>query len=129
LIPLFSNARNKIVPMTNLPFKETQYTVYEILDQIRRKPGFYIVDPELTRLDSFMAGYDCGLAQGGMTFRQEEPDFHRFYDWVAHRLGYSSSTSGWYKMIRGRCASEREAYDKFFELLDEFRASGGGAVV
>jgi len=115
--------------MANPIFKPTQQNIYEVLSEIRRKPGFYIVDPELTRLDSFMAGYSCGLAQCGMTFPLEEPDFHRFYDWVAHRLGYSESTSGWYKMIRGRCASEREAYDKFFELLDEFRASNGGIAV
>jgi hypothetical protein len=63
----------------------------------------------------------------GLTLRHEQPEFHGFHDWIAGRLGYAESTSGWYKMIRGRCASEREAFDRFYELLDEFRASGGAA--
>ena len=105
--------------------KQTDESIYDVLAPIRRKAGLYIADPELTRLHAFIVGYECGLARGGLTFREESPEFYGFHDWIARRLGYAESTSGWYKMIRGRCASEREAFDRFYELLDEFRSSSG----
>jgi len=111
--------------MANPSFKQTDESIYDVLAPLRRKAGLYIADPELTRLQAFIVGYQCGLARGGLTFREESPDFSGFHDWIATRLGYSSCTMGWYKMIRGRCASEREAFDRFYELLDEFRSSGG----
>jgi len=111
--------------MTAPSLKQIDKSIYDILAPIRHKAGLYIADPELTRLNAFIIGFQCGLALGGMTFRDEPPDFFGFHDWVARRLGYTSSTMGWYKMIRGRCASEREAFDRFYELLDEFRSSGG----
>ncbi|HMJ65357.1 MAG TPA: hypothetical protein VK615_08390 [Candidatus Binatia bacterium] len=105
--------------------KEAEESIYDLLAHIRRRPGLYIGDPELTRLQSFIIGYECGLGRGGLMPRHEEPEFHGFHDWIARRLGYYESTSGWYKMIRERCVSEREAFDRFYELLDEFRAARG----
>jgi len=110
--------------MTSPPLKEIEESIYDVLNRIRRKPGLYIGDAKLTRLDSFIAGYLAGLAKGGLTFRREAPDFHRYHDWIARRLGYTESTSGWYMMICGRCSGEHEAFDRFYGLLDEFRASG-----
>src|SRR5690349_13467989 len=108
--------------------KEIQDSIYDVLAPIRRKAGLFIGDPELTRLHAFIVGYLCGLSRSGYRLRVEAPDFDGFHDWIAHRLGYSSHVSGWYKMIRGRCASEQEAFDRFYELLDEFRAVGGRGI-
>jgi hypothetical protein len=44
--------------------KEAEESIYDLLRTIRRRPGLYIADPELTRLHSFIVGYECGLARG-----------------------------------------------------------------
>jgi len=51
----------------------------------------------------------------------QQPDFHGFHDWVAHRLGFAESTSGWCNMIREKSKSEEDAFEQFFVLLAEFR--------
>ena len=42
-----------------------------------------------------------------------------FHDWVAYRTHYRESTSGWCNMIVSTTESEEEAFDRFFELLEE----------
>jgi hypothetical protein len=80
----------------------------------------YIVEPSLYRLHSFLTGYTGGLGRVGFALR-DEADFHRFHDWVARRLGFFESTSGWVNMIRDKSTSDAEAFARFFELLDEFK--------
>ena len=113
--------------MTAPTLTETDDTIYDVLDWIQRRPGLAIAQPELVRVYAFLIGYQCALGRQRLTFRHADPDFHRFHDWIAQRLDYRESTSGWHNMIRGRCSSEREAFDRFYELLAEFRASVGGA--
>ena len=100
--------------------QELNDSVYDLLDWIRKRPGLYIAEPSLNRLHAFLAGYTAGLGRAGFTLR-DTVDFHRFQDWVANRLGYAESTSGWCNMIRNKSASETEAFQAFFSLLDEFR--------
>jgi len=95
--------------------------VLELFEQIRRKPGIYLDgDKSLKRLRSFLVGYECGAA----TTARELTDhlhFHEFHDWIAKRLGYTSSSSGWCNMILEKSGSDEKAYEMFFELLDEFK--------
>ena len=72
--------------MATPQLKEAEESIYDLLRTIRRRPGLYIADPELTRLHSFIVGYECGLARGGLTLRHEQPEFHRFHDWIAGRI-------------------------------------------
>lgn len=80
----------------------------------------YIAEPSINRLDAFLVGYTGGLGRVGFGLRDEE-DFHRFPDWIAHRLGFGNSASGWCNMIRSKSTSEKDAFERFFVLLDEFR--------
>lgn len=118
--------RDTNAAMTAPSFSETDETIYELLEWIQRRPGLAIAQPELVRVYAFLIGYQCALGRQHLTFRHVEPEFHGFQDWIAQRLDYRESTSGWYNMIRGRCGSEREAFDRFYELLAEFRARPGG---
>ena len=99
--------------------KEVKESIYDLLGWIRKKPGLYIVEPSIYRLHSFLTGYDAGLGHAGFILR-DEADFHRFHDWVAHRLGFGESTSGWVNMIRDKSASDAEAFQRFYVFLDEF---------
>lgn len=106
--------------MNTRTFQELDESFYDMLDVIRKKPGMYIGEPSINRLDAFLAGHAVALGRVKLTLRGEE-GFHRFHDWVARRLGFGESTSGWCNMIRDKSTSEADAFQQFFILLDEFR--------
>jgi len=95
-------------------------SIYEWLEMIRPKPGLYLGKRSIERLDMLLAGIGFGLGMVGLSLRDAH-DFHRFHDWVAKRLGFYESTSGWCNMIREKSASDEEALNQFFVLLNEFR--------
>ena len=101
--------------------QKTKESIYDILGTIRRHPEMFLGERSISRLDSFLVGYKCGLGSLGFTFRAERPDFQFFHDWTAGRLGFSSSTTGWRSMILEKSAGEEEALERFFLLVDEFR--------
>ena len=105
-------------------FTEMEESVYDILALIRKKPGLFIAVPSINRLHAFFVGYTAGLGRLRHVLKDGD-EFHKFHDWVARRLGFGESTSGWCNMIRDKSENEKEAYEKFFVLLDEFRKEVG----
>ncbi|HXT12089.1 MAG TPA: hypothetical protein VN873_11045 [Candidatus Angelobacter sp.] len=101
-------------------FQELEESIYDVLVQIGKRPGLYIVERSIYRLESFLIGYAAGLGRVGFKLR-DDTHFYRFHDWIARRLGFSESTSGWANMIRNKSASDEEAFRQFYVLLDEFR--------
>jgi hypothetical protein len=106
--------------MSKPTFQELDESIYDMLERIRRKPGMYIAIPSINRLHAFLVGYTAGLGRVGFAVR-DGGDFHRFHDWVARRLGFGGSASGWCNMILDKSTSEADAFKRFFDLLDEFR--------
>jgi hypothetical protein len=100
--------------------QELDESIYDVLEAIRQRPGIYIVEPSIYRLQSFLTGYSAGLGRVGFVLR-DGASFHRFHDWVARRLGFAGSAAGWCNMIREKSATEADAFQMFFVLLDEFR--------
>ena len=99
--------------------------IVDIFAEIKRRPGFYIDgDKSLKRVRSYLVGYQVGSTSTANE-PTDEVEFHHFHDWVAKRLGFGESTSGWCNMILERAGSDEKAYDMFFKLLDEFKESGG----
>lgn len=72
-----------------------------------------------THLHSFLSGFS--LAMEFKSDKKEKTDFNEFHDWVAKKLAYFESTSGWAYMIEDQREDKEEALWLFFELLDEFR--------
>jgi hypothetical protein len=108
--------------------EDTEEGVYDVVDRMRAKPPLYIGERSLERLFVYLAGISAGVWMAGNNKAlKDAEDFHRFHDWVAKRLGFYESTSGWHKMIRIKCADESEALDRFYVLLDEFRAESKAA--
>ncbi|MCX4763276.1 hypothetical protein OG562_20345 [Streptomyces sp. NBC_01275] len=101
--------------------------VYDFLEEVRLRPSMWVRRSSLQHLDSMLTGYRVALGVHDIT---EPFDFWnpggqcRFSDWLWQRLGHNSS-SGWAVEIE-RTAEQagRPAMEVFFELLDEFRASG-----
>ena len=94
-------------------------TVYELIDEIRMKTEMYIGYSSPTHLDSFLSGYY--FAKRDETTKEESPKFYKFHDWVANKLDYKESTSGWANIIEDQREDKKEALYLFYELLDEYR--------
>ena len=90
-----------------------------IVERIRQRPAMYLGAKSLSSLYHFVTGYT--LARGEM----RAPDLHLlpsdFHEWVAYRLHFLESTSGYLNMILERTPDEPEALQQFFELLDEHK--------
>ena len=93
--------------------------IFDLLDIVRRRPGLYTGHHSPTHLNSFLNGYLLGTNDN--LRKTKHLDFYDFNDWVAGKLGYSTSTRGWAMMIEEQQEDKEEGLWLFFELLDEFR--------
>jgi len=100
--------------------QEIDESIYDLLEHVRKRPGMSIAEPSIYRLQCFLVGYTAGLGRVGFALRDHE-EFCGFHDWVARRLGFVGSASGWANMIRDKSASDEEAFKQFYSLLEEFR--------
>jgi hypothetical protein len=106
--------------MSEIPQKEAGLSICNLLEHIRKKPGLYIVERSIFRLDSFLGGYVLASSHAGFLLRDAD-DLARFRDWLAPRLGFTQSTSGAANMIRDKSTSDQDAFERFFVLWDEFK--------
>ncbi|MEV7990692.1 hypothetical protein AB0O67_01915 [Streptomyces sp. NPDC086077] len=99
--------------------------VYDLLEEVRLRPGMWVRDRSLQHLDSMLFGYRVALAVHGAeeSFDFCNPGAQSAFDaWLARRMGEQTSL-GWSTVIEREAeASGRSAIELFFELLDEFRA-------
>ncbi|MFD8933589.1 hypothetical protein [Streptomyces mirabilis] len=98
--------------------------VYDLLEEVRLRPGMWVRRSSLQHLDSMLTGYWVALEVHGT---EEEFDFRHtgpFSEWLWKRLGMSyPSALGWAVEIeRAAEVADRPAMEMFFEMLDEFRA-------
>ena len=112
---------------------------WSLIDLVRRRPGTYIGEPTPEKLQLFLGAYRLALVDAGLA-GSDWTSFDRFHGWVARRLGFSESTSGWANMILAvelghepatmrwagfdAAASRAQleaATGRCFILLDEFR--------
>jgi hypothetical protein len=94
--------------------------LFELLDKIRVKPGLYIGGASVTDLFMFIGGYKTAQHEFGIPMTEAEKRFYRgFQPWLQQRLGMTTSRS-WAKMLEFRSINQQEAFESFFERLDEF---------
>lgn len=95
--------------------------VYEILTKIKSQPGMYIGRPSISDLFMFLVGYECSRSELGIDNTKEEEDFYaEFQPWLQKKLEITT-VSSWSKMIMLYCHDEKAGFEKFFNLLDEFK--------
>ncbi len=75
-----------------------QKNLYGFLDFIRDKPYLYIGGTKITTLRDNINGYELSCMVHGIN-EVLVPDWNSFHDFVAEKLNYSESTSGWKNMI------------------------------
>lgn len=94
----------------------------ELLDRIRKSPLLGV--KSFSALEGFLQGYMRALHDHRI--QGNDGMFYKFLDWVIERLEMEPSLSlGGMTAIKMKFPDDRVAYERFFELLDEFRASLG----
>ncbi len=98
----------------------TMLGLFEVLDQIKAKPGLYLGRPSVSDLFMFLNGYEFARTQLSIELTQSEERFYEeFQPWLQQKLGVTSVTS-WAKLIMLSCHDEKTGFEQFFHLLDEF---------
>ena len=110
------------------------------LRSIRERPGMWLGEKSLFALVHFWHGYTFGrsveidehsneprISDRAVThFGQHFMD--GFEQFAYSHFGCKRTTQGWWRLIAKNCGTDAQAFDKFFELLDEFLAQKGSAL-
>ncbi len=92
---------------------------YDLLKQIQKKPGLYIGSPSISGLYMFLIGYQFARRQLSVPLSTQERKFREFQPWLQEKFGTATSQS-WSQLILFHAVDERDAFERFFALLDEF---------
>jgi hypothetical protein len=98
--------------------KITSSVLYELLKDIRTKPGKYIGTKSIVKLRHFLDGIYYVLYY---TDENKDSDsfLKGFQEWIEMRYDITS-THHWSSIINFYSNNEADAFDRFYELLDEF---------
>jgi hypothetical protein len=91
-----------------------------IIQDIKARPGMFLGSCSITRLRSFLDGYQSARADLGIPRTHEERAFDGFQSWVQARFQVTSA-QGWDSIILLHSSNEQEALQLFFDLLEQFR--------
>lgn len=92
--------------------------IYELLEAIEELPALFLGSKSLTLLRAFLDGFQYGSP----SISDTPYGFIDFHEWVALRLKYGESTSGYVNMIlESEAGDEEKSVDRFFQLWHEFR--------
>ncbi|MCX4738570.1 hypothetical protein [Streptomyces antibioticus] len=104
--------------------------MYDLLEEVRLRPGMWLRRSSLQHLDSMLSGYVVALQIHGIEEPLDlRPGSHGpFAQWLWKRLDmHYPSALGWAVEIeRAAEQVDRPAIEMFFDLLDEFRATDRG---
>lgn len=89
---------------------------YEMLQKIKERPALFIGEKNLSHLSHFINGYSYRAAETDQSFCGCLPGFGEF----VHRYYNLSTSMSGEKLIIEREDSEEKAFEKFYELLDNF---------
>lgn len=92
----------------------------DLLQRIKERPGMYLGRCSITRLRMLLMGYSMCRGELGLPLTEQEKEFGGFQEWIQNKYNITSS-HGWESIILFYSADERDAFNNFFELLDEFR--------
>lgn len=100
---------------------QAQNSLFEILDKIKARPGLYISRPSVSNLFMFLVGYKTARRELGIETTQEELKFYQeFHQFVEKKYNLHTSNA-WAKIIMLYCPDEKQGFEHFFQLLEEFQ--------
>jgi hypothetical protein len=95
--------------------------IYELLENIRKRPGMYLSTPTLSSLRDFLTGLSVGQHYR-LDDTKGESSFSDFSAWFDHHhRAPAAGTGGWYRAISYESPDEKQAFVRFFEYLATYR--------
>lgn len=95
--------------------------LFEILEKIKARPGMYLGTASVENLFMFLVGYKTARRELEVEPTEEELEFYgEFQPWLQKQFGIQTNQS-WATLIQFRSINEKEAFERFFELLATFR--------
>lgn len=95
--------------------------LFELLILIQKRPELYIGEKTLTCLSNNINGYNLSSFINN-TEKENKNIWEEFNDFVAEKVGYFESTSGYKNMILEKNEfDETKSLNMFFELLEQFK--------
>ncbi len=95
--------------------------LFEILSKIKARPGMYLGNPSVDNLFMFLAGYKTARRELSIEPTEAELKFYGdFQPWLQEKFNIRTNNS-WAALIQFHSVNQKEAFDRFFDLLDEFR--------
>jgi hypothetical protein len=102
--------------------KELPKTFYSLLEAIRHKPAMYLGRKSVNDLHIWLQGYFYAKIESGIPLSAQEKEFKEFNKFIQEKYDWHDVGS-WAAKIAYYNRSEETAFEKFFELLDEFKKS------
>jgi hypothetical protein len=92
---------------------------FNLLERIKKRPGMYLGKRSITRFRMLLDGYSMARMELGLPRTEQESKFDRFQEWIQTKFNITSS-HGWDSIILFHSVDERDAFDKFFQLYQQF---------
>ena len=101
-----------------MSIKINTLSIIELLYAIRKRPAMFLGNEiTLTRLYFLLLGF------GFHKTKRSVPPFEYFHLWVCKKLGTDGTAVGWLSLLLDASkGDEKKAFERFYELLDEFVA-------
>ena len=100
--------------------------IFEMIDQIRRRPGMYIGGNSITPLFHYLNGFQAAELRYDLCRKEElfPLSFRYMHEYTQYRL-QDHRNLGWRQLILDSCDGDEEAaLRKFFEFYDGFKQVG-----
>jgi hypothetical protein len=101
--------------------EEISKNFISLLEEIRKRPTLYLPRRSIFDLQAFYYGYDYfRLHKSESCDNSHLKEFEDFLDWIREICPVKTNMS-WANLLFVYSTDERSAFDKFFELLDNYR--------
>ncbi|HEY9621935.1 MAG TPA: hypothetical protein V6C78_16380 [Crinalium sp.] len=94
--------------------------LYDMFEKIKSKPAIYLGRLSIFQLEAFYFGYSFTRHELGLPQTEQELEFAKFQEWLQNRFEIKT-TQSWASFILFLSRDEKDALDRFFELLDQFK--------
>jgi hypothetical protein len=104
--------------------------ILRLMKGIREDPHSHLGEVSIYRLRSFLEGYTIACVELGLADQIEDLDYNKFDEWFRQRFDVKvRSFISCKDLIQLLSANDGDAFERFFELVDEFCAEQGASAV
>ncbi len=102
--------------------------IYQMLDQIRKRPAMWLGALSICNLRTYLDGYHHALIDLEVSKNKTKTALFPLDFWFMHefskiKTNSYESTSGWANLILEKCGGDQKAaLEQFYKYLDEFRS-------